>query len=61
MAKFKSCHRCGKKITPETWVRSRPTNRYYCCDLDACSKSVKSKAGKNTPGSRLARTSDDHA
>lgn len=40
----KNCDRCGKKITWETWVRSRPTNKFYCRDLDACGKRAKKKA-----------------
>lgn len=38
----KPCSRCGKKLTPETWVHSKPTNKYYCRELEACGK----RAGK---------------
>jgi hypothetical protein len=44
--KPQTCHRCGKKLSPETWVRSRPTNQYYCRELEACGKRAKRAATK---------------
>jgi hypothetical protein len=40
------CSRCGKKLTHETWVHSRPTNNYYCRELGACGKRARKAAAK---------------
>lgn len=42
----RACDRCGKRITHETWVRSRPSNKYYCRDLDACGARAKRRKAK---------------
>lgn len=42
----KNCNRCGKRITWENWVHSRPTNAYYCRDLDACGKRAAARKKK---------------
>lgn len=44
--KPQKCSRCGRQLTAETWVRSRPTNKYYCRELDACSKRTKAAVKK---------------
>lgn len=39
----KTCNRCGKKITWDAWIHSKPTNNYYCRDFEACDKRAKVK------------------
>lgn len=41
----RKCDLCGKKITFETWVRSKWTESYYCRDITACAARVKRKKG----------------
>lgn len=39
------CDRCGKNINYETWVHSKPSNKYYCRDLAACGARAKKQKG----------------